>query len=323
MFVGFAFADAPAVFFLLNALNGLCRAIFEPTGQALLADVTPPDKRLWAFNARYAAINVGAALGPLLGAQMGAAQSTALFFVPAAFYGVYGAVLYGMMRRYRQTLPYAKDGRGARLRQAVQVIGTDRAFGWFLLGSLLVNAAYAQMSSTLPQYLDRAPDIADASSFYAVLVSTNAVSVLALQLPLSLLTRCAHPLTAIQVGCFCYAVGLLGFGCFASLPGLMAAMVVFTAGEVLIVLMSALFVDRVAPPAMRGAYFGALGLASLGSSVGPLIGGVLLRAFGDASGLAVFGGLALLALLALPAFHLGRRRERKAMAQGFGAFLSK
>nr|WGD99137.1 MFS transporter [Bacillus safensis] len=53
VFVGFAFADAIWVFFLMNALNGLCRALFEPTSKALLSDVTPSSIRLFVFNLRY------------------------------------------------------------------------------------------------------------------------------------------------------------------------------------------------------------------------------------------------------------------------------
>jgi len=44
--------------------NGLCRSFFEPISQALLADVTPSEKRMRVFGFRYMAINVGAPSAP-------------------------------------------------------------------------------------------------------------------------------------------------------------------------------------------------------------------------------------------------------------------
>ncbi|MBE0343250.1 MFS transporter, partial [Paenibacillus sp. 28ISP30-2] len=67
VFVAFALAEAAWAFFVINALNGLCRSLFEPTSRALLSDVTPKEKRLLIYNMRYAAINVGVVAGPLLG----------------------------------------------------------------------------------------------------------------------------------------------------------------------------------------------------------------------------------------------------------------
>ncbi|MEC2374461.1 MFS transporter [Bacillus thuringiensis] len=43
VFIGFSLADHVLSFFLLNALNGLCRSFFEPTSRALLSDLTKPE----------------------------------------------------------------------------------------------------------------------------------------------------------------------------------------------------------------------------------------------------------------------------------------
>ncbi|MCY8605298.1 MFS transporter, partial [Bacillus sonorensis] len=84
VFAGFALADRVWTFFLMNALNGLCRALFEPTSRALLSDVSKPETRLFVFNLRYTAINLGVVFGPLLGLYLGSSKTT-LPFVIAAF----------------------------------------------------------------------------------------------------------------------------------------------------------------------------------------------------------------------------------------------
>lgn len=69
----------------MNALNGLCRALFEPTSKALLSDVTPSSIRLFVFNLRYTAINIGVIFGPSLGLYLGSSKTTFPFLVAASF----------------------------------------------------------------------------------------------------------------------------------------------------------------------------------------------------------------------------------------------
>ena len=78
VFIGFSLADHVLSFFLLNALNGLW-VVFEPTSRALLSDLTKPEYRLLVYNLRYGAINVGVAIGPIVGLQIGSAKSTIPF----------------------------------------------------------------------------------------------------------------------------------------------------------------------------------------------------------------------------------------------------
>lgn len=93
VFIGFAVANQIWMFFVMNALNGLCRAVFEPTSRAMLSDITDPKNRLLIFNLRYAAINVGVVIGPLLGLQFGTSQSGAPFIAAGLVYILYGLVL--------------------------------------------------------------------------------------------------------------------------------------------------------------------------------------------------------------------------------------
>ena len=80
VYFGFSQASHIGTFMVLNALNGLCRSFFEPSSQALMADLTSVDKRKRVFSLRYTAINIGASLGPLLGVYV-APFSTSLPFL--------------------------------------------------------------------------------------------------------------------------------------------------------------------------------------------------------------------------------------------------
>lgn len=310
VFIGFAVAEQTWMFFLLSALNGLCRATFEPTSQALLADVTPKERRMSVFNARYTAINVGAAIGPLLGAYLGSSQSTTPFFVTAMIYGVYAIMVIALYFRYHH-LFQSDQQKGVMLGEAFRVIATDRVFLFFLLGGMVSNMIYAQMETTLPQYMGNAPEFSDGVRLFSYLLVTNAISVLVLQYPLTRFFKQYHPMVAIKIGSVLFGLGMFGFGIFESSVMLFVSMVVFTAGEVLVFLMSNLLIDRIAPAHMRGAYFGAAGFRSIGFSMGPAVGGYLLSFFGYDQGWMVFGVLLILTLMALPFFQIGHHLEKQ------------
>lgn len=85
VFAGFAAASNLWVFFVVNALNGLCKSLFEPASKALLSDMTEEKTRLLVFNLRYAAINIGVVFGPVLGLYFGSSQSTTPFWCLQSF----------------------------------------------------------------------------------------------------------------------------------------------------------------------------------------------------------------------------------------------
>lgn len=114
VFVGFAFADAIWVFFFMNALNGLCRALFEPTSKALLSDVTPSSIRLFVFNLRYTAINIGVIFGPLLGLYLGSSKTTFPFLVAALIYLLYGLTLAWQFQKHPVAAPESTKQIGVK-----------------------------------------------------------------------------------------------------------------------------------------------------------------------------------------------------------------
>jgi MFS family permease len=112
----------------------------------------------------------------------------------------------------------------------------------------------------------------------------------------------------LTVGC-----GLFLFGVVDEPAFLVAAMVVFTMGEVMMFTMSDLFIDQIAKLHMKGLYFGAMGFTSIGNAFGPTLGGCFLSLFGVSHRIYRFGLLALLSVLGFPfllyAFHLMKEKK--------------
>lgn len=306
VFAGFALADATWLFFMLSALNGLCRSVFEPTARALLADVTPAERRSDVFNARYFAINIGGAIGPLVGLQLGVggAASFLPFMVSCAIFVVYAVVLVFFMIAFTQSLP--EKTASVSMKEKVQIVFTDKVFLYFLLGNVFVAGAYAHLDTTLSQFIGH-----DRVEVYSFLFVVNTLSVLVFQYPLAKLMKRYSSLTSLKAGCFLFGIGLFGFGVFDNMLMLSLSMVLFTIGEILCFVIGDVLIGEIAPEHLRGAYYGASGFAFIGQSASAWLGGILLSTLGFGQGPVIFGILMLLTFIAFPFFHRGQRLWEK------------
>jgi MFS family permease len=297
IFIGFATAEAVFVFFLLNALNGLCRSFFEPSSRALLSKVTKQENKLLVFNLRYAAINVGAAVGPLVGLKIGSSSSTAAFFVTAAVYFLYFILLIMMFAHYKIEQGNVATTERVTLRKAINVLSHDRVFLFAVIGMILGITGYSQFNSTIPQYLSQ---FEDGVKLFSYLIVFNAITVLVMQYPVSRIGKRYSALMSIMCGILTVSLGLLGFGLFTSVPMLFVSMFVLTVGEVMMFTMTDLFIDQIAPQHMKGLYFGSMGFTAIGGAIGPWIGGLMLEQLGYGNHLLIFSLLALFTSLGFP-----------------------
>ncbi|MDQ0194272.1 MDR family MFS transporter [Paenibacillus wynnii] len=308
VFFGFSAAQHLWVFFLVNTLNGLCRAVFEPTSRALLSDITPKDQRLLVFNLRYAAINLGVVFGPIIGLQLGSAKSTFPFFIAGIVYIAYGLVLFLQFKVHGSSLPARSAAQAPKLSEALSTAGRDRVFLPVLIGTTFCVLGYGHFSSTLAQYLAMNPHFSNGKQLFSYMLSLNAVTVLVVQYPIVRTASKFPPLIPLILGNFCVAVSLLLFGFAGSIALLMFSVVLFTVGEVLLFTMMDMLIDRIAKPEWKGTYYGTIGFNNFGNVMAPIVGGLLLDQFGAHNGPAVFLPLALSAALGLPFLITAHRR---------------
>jgi MFS family permease len=310
VFIGFATAQHPWVFLVLNAINGLCRSFFEPTSQALMADLTPKEKRIRVFSFRYTAINVGATVGPLLGAYFGSIAANLAFFITAGVYVIYLLalivlfIIFPVQTTHDETAPKTTFG------SALNVIIRDKALLFFLLAGILINIGYSQIESTLPQYLKDA--IPNGIALYSVLLSLNAVTVVVLQVLLVRFIERLSMLTGLLTGVALFSLGYLGFAFSTGWLTFILSMIIITLGEILIFPMGGVIIDRLATDELRGTYFGANGFRSIGFFIGPWLGGYILESF---NGLTLFLVSTVIVACSMFMYTIGYRAMEKKESQ--------
>ncbi|NOU67268.1 MFS transporter [Paenibacillus sp. LMG 31461] len=307
VFLGFSVVKLPVLFMLLNMLNGLCRSFYEPVSQALMADLTEPSKRMQVFSLRYMAINVGVAVGPLLGAFFATMNGALPFLLTGIIYLIYGVTLYALLIKFGIKKIEGEKKSIVTFRSAIGVIRKDMTFRLYIIGGIIGAIGYSQVMVTLSQYLQR--DFANGVKMFAILMSANAIVVIAMQIPLGKWAEKYSPLTAIVVGNLMFALGDIGFAFSHTLPWMIISMGIFTFGEILNYPAANMLIDKLAPEHMRGTYYGAQTLTNIGHFIGPWVGGFLLVSYGGST---LFLVIAILSMIGSIFYWRGTKRRNTA-----------
>ncbi|WP_107924017.1 MDR family MFS transporter [Lysinibacillus parviboronicapiens] len=309
-FIGFISTTNIIFLLIFSIIRGIAQAFFGTVSKALMADLTPDNKRYKMFANRYLASNLGYAIGPMLGAFLGIGGSTIAFILTSSIYVIYAVVLYFMLRAIKDS----KHNNGAVSKDNMNVallwhtLRSDVPLMLFIIGGILLTTVHGQMSVTLSQYLQA--NIIDGVKLFAILMSVNGFTVLIVQIPL---TRWSERFTLIQriaYGCMLFAVGEIGFAFSTIWIAFIISMFVFTLGEILVIPAEYAQVDEITPQHLRGTYYGAQSLGEFGNFLGPWFGGILLSTYG---GTTMFLFMAFISLLGIYFFYVGKRSFNKKM----------
>ena len=274
-FIAFAFAPTAGIFVILNALNGLCRSFFEPGTQALMIDFTEDAKKRRLYSVRYTAINIAAVIGPLLGVWIASLSSASVpFIITGLMYGMYGVFLCIVLNRYESKQVMLKGKH--KVRAIFTALSRDRKLFYFILAGILISIGYSQFDSTLPQLIDLT--VEDGVQLFSYVVVANSITVLALQLPLTILIEKAEIFSALKIGIIIFSIGLLLFGIAQNEWMFIGGMIVFSIGEIFCFPTMNAVIESIAPDDQKGTYLGASQLKNIGGFIGPIFGGWLLVA---------------------------------------------
>ena len=269
-------------------------ALFLIGSKAILSDNLPVGQRAKAFSLSYTLTNIGYAVGPMLGVLIAGAFASAPFLIAAAI---------AFFSMFLMTGIPADPAKGAPASQAQSFLKTlitlknDRTLILFTAGCLLSTVVHGRFTFYLSQYLLVTSNPRHTMEIMAALLACNAISVILLQYQVGRFLKREQLRQWIVAGTGLFILGLIGFSLADSLVSWCVAMFIFTLGEIIIYPAEFLFVDTLAPEALRGSYYGAQNLAALGGAVSPVICGFMLMhtpaptMFYALSALAALGGL--------------------------------
>ncbi len=259
--VTMGFAESLTVFYVLAGVVGLLSDIAGPAWQAMVADLLPEQKRTQGFGAMRVSGNLAWMVGPVLGGVI-AGYSYLLLFILDAVGSLITAVL--IFRLIPETKPEPEPGTEAGGSLLDSFTGYFKVFGnglfmAYILATMLMTFVYLQMYGSLSVYLRDQHGIAERG--YSGILFISALTVVLFQIPITGKTKNYPPLLMMAAGAALYMIGFSSYGYLTTFPLFLAAMVVITFGEMLVIPVSNALAANFAPADMRGRYMAIFGLS--------------------------------------------------------------
>jgi predicted MFS family arabinose efflux permease len=286
----------------LAVVIGLLSDIASPAHGAMVADLLPERQRQEGFGILRVAGNMAWIIGPSVGGFVANRSFFALFVIDAVISCLVAFLFYRLMP---ETKPQAVAGKEAESVSSTfkgyGLVLRDAAFVAFLVAGVLMGTVYTQMYSSLSIYLRDVHGIQPQG--YGFLLTVSAITVILFQFSVTRLIKRRPPFLMMALGTLFYMLGFGMFG-FVSLYGwFMLAMVVITAGEMIVVPTSQTIVANFAPEDMPAA-------------IGPGAAGVILDNFNPNLLWYLGGALCAVAAVGFYLLHLrlGARKQFAAAA---------
>ncbi|SFC94706.1 MDR family MFS transporter [Pseudoalteromonas denitrificans] len=293
-----AYADSLLSFCSAIFLATLPRSLWDAPSKAVLGDeLKDPKDRELALQLLYFLVNAGAAIGPLIGIWAGLTGEQSSFLLTAiAYVGLLGALLYTFKNTHNTN--QKKLASSHDFTKIIKLLKNDHVFLLVLLANMLILLIYAQGDSSLIQYLTRA-EVPELVTLISSILIMNSCVIVVFQFPLLKLMENIEIKQRIYIGIVFLAISQLVFA-FNSVDyywGWLIGTFILSIGEAILFSNMNVHLDRLAPAKLKGSYFGAAGLCSLGFAIAPLLGGIVLDIWGGPILFVIASGLSIVTII--------------------------
>ncbi|MEH6889077.1 MFS transporter [Bacillus sp. JJ864] len=291
LMLGFLFIDGFIPYAILSVFLGLSNSLFHPAASAMVADVTEPEKRTEAYGLLRMGHNIGAAIGPILGASVALLSKTVIFMIASSSMLFYALLVLLLIQ---ETLPkgaITQMNKEGETKQSVwKVVLQDKILLIYLLAGIVISMGFSQTEGMLPLHFDNElKGIFGTNNPYPYLMAMNGLLVVLFQFQISKWATDKPVGKTMLYGAWLFGIGLLAIGWLPKWFGgmgtnatvvlvtLLIVYAIYTLGEMVMSPVQMTFVANLAPEHLRGTYMGAASLQWItGSAFGPLLGGFLL-----------------------------------------------
>lgn len=283
---------------LATLVLGFFTDLYRPAVNASVADLVPASARTRAFGYIYWAINLGAALAPILAGFMAHINYFLLFVGDALTTLIYGLIV---LWRVPETQP-AEAVHAARVSLKTRFIQLKQEpiLLAFTALALVFGTIYMQGMVTLPLDM-QSHGLGPAN--YGLAIAVNGVLIVLVTIQISQIVTRWPRFRAIALAALFLGLGFGVTGLAHSLPIYALSVGIWTLGEIIGATIAPTIIADLSPVELRGLYQGIFGSAwGLSFFVGPLLGSWVFDQFSPGSlwlGCFVLGSVLALAYLAL------------------------
>jgi MFS family permease len=284
---------------------GFFTDLYRPAVGAAIADLVPSESRTRAYGYNYWAINLGAAVAPVIAGLLAKYTYLALFIGDALTTFIFGLIVYFGIYETRPV--EAQGAKGATLQERFIQLKREPILLLFSFLALFFGIIYMQGFVTLPVDMGSyglGPDK------YGLAIAINGFLIVLVSIPISNMAGRWPRFEAMAISAALLGLGF-GFTALANTFPLYALSVgIWTLGEIAASAVAPAIIADLSPVELRGLYQGIFGSAwGLSFFIGPLLGGWVYEHLGAN---VLWGGcLALGILLALGFLTLRAPAKRR------------
>lgn len=316
--------DSIVGYTVVITLCSIATALWRPLTSALIGDIIDNKAtRELAMQSLYFVVNAGCAVGPMIGLWLGLTGEQSSFYITAAAFAFLLVLLWWGFTQHKKLnensssvdkppqyvdeekspydatlkIPTPTPNKKDKGTQIFKVLISDKLLQCLIFANILCMFIYAQMDSSLIQYLTRAK-VPDLLELISAMILTNALVIISTQFLLLRMMTTLSLVARIQVGLLllmCSQIWL-GLNPLTLFWGWIGAIVVMSLAETILFPTMNVHIDRLAPDHLRGAYFGAASFYEFGFAIAPLGGGIILDKFGGSPLFFMTAGLTLIVM---------------------------
>lgn len=307
VFILFAYTEFFVGFLILNGLNGLSYVIYEPACKKALSQYAVTQSKLFIFNLRYAAINVGAVIGPLLSVFLGLKYTIKPYVILGFIYILVGLINLFLRNSIDLTNYKQNDSLFTYGKQSFNQKGSFFGLILLIMGVSFSYFGYSLFNSTISQYLSRLGE--NGVETYSSLLSFSALAIILFQFPIIYLTRTIKSNCVLAVSNLLFSCCLFIVNLFPNYLALITFTIFYSFGELLLGSRLDYMVDQLANENNKALFFSLAELAKIGSTMGPIIGGALVSTIGWHNHIIIFCILGIITLLGSPLLYFSKQRK--------------
>jgi MFS family permease len=306
--------EAPLWTIAVNiAASSALRGCFEPVAYALVSDVVTPDQRIAALGLQRMGTNLGWAIGPAVGGALTLIMPYGAIFFLAAAGCLLAAITTTRVADPRPRGRAVTETPHLPLTAALADASRQPVMVALLAGTFLAAVVHTQIFSTLAVYATSQRGLDLSEGALGLVYTVYGLAVLVLQLPAVGFIRRLGLDAALVASSFIYVVGFALIGQAETASGLMVAIAVVTAAEVVFAPAHQAAIAETGDSRRLGRAYGVAGFTQmLGVACAPLLGLGLFDVIGHRH-LVLWGTLAAVAVamatsfLAFARLRSGRR----------------
>jgi MFS family permease len=255
---------------------GLFQEVSGPAHAAMIADILPKEQRQEGFGILRVVGNMAWLVGPTVGGFVARTSFFALFVIDAAISCTVAVLFYVFMAETKPAPHERHEQEGLfQTFRNYRIVLADKPFVAFLAAAVLMGMVYIQMYNSLAVYLRDNHGIEPQG--YGFILSASAITVIAFQFWMMRAIKMQPQFLMMAFGTLFYLIGFGMFGVVSAYWLFVAAVIIITVGEMIVMPTSQTLAAGFARTDMRGRYMAVFGLSgSVPNALGPLAAGIVL-----------------------------------------------